>query len=161
MPKLIPLYDFRYALIDDEDYDQLIALKGWRVNAKGYACIQYKDKKTGKSAVILMHRIIMSAPGGMDVDHINGDRLDNRRENLRLATRSQNLQNRIKRKIGSSRYKGVVRDNRWQGTWQAFIRGKSIGTFKNELHAAVAYDLWAIHEFKEFAHTNFKVVSNH
>jgi hypothetical protein len=72
------------ALVDEDDYDRVASLK-WSVISSGYA----NNKTIG-----LMHRFILGAPKGMDVDHINGQTLDNRRSNLRICTRSENQRNK-------------------------------------------------------------------
>ncbi len=109
-----------------------------------------------------MHRLIMNPPKGMEVDHINGNRLDNRRENLRIVTSQQNKMNSGTRKH-SSIYKGVSW-NKNSKSWRANMtfnkKHISLGQYINEYHAALAYDLWALDLFKEFAKTNFKIVSH-
>jgi len=105
-----------------------------------------------------MHRLIMDPPRGYVVDHINGDGLDNRRANLRLATHAQNGRNRRKIKKGISKYKGVS----WEestGKWRALIhvdRKKiSLGCYKDEVTAAKVYDKAAKKYHGEFARLNF------
>jgi len=81
-------------LIDVEDLDLISAHKGtWAMGGGGrlYACTTKKRNKVGK--YILMHRMLLEAPKGMDVDHINGDTFDNRRANLRVVTHGANMQN--------------------------------------------------------------------
>jgi hypothetical protein len=101
-----------------------------------------------------MHRLIMNAPIGYDVDHINHNGLDNRRCNLRVCTRTQNQANSKPRKK-SSKYKGVSWSNS-ENKWRAFIRingkGKTIGRFDSELDAAEAYNNEAKKCFGEFAY---------
>jgi hypothetical protein len=101
-----------------------------------------------------MHRLFAGAPG-MDVDHINGNGLDNRRCNLRPATRSQNNMNRAKRR-GVSKFKGVSPK---RGKWRAYLKtGKkqhNLGVFESEYDAARAYDVKAKEMFGEFARVNF------
>lgn len=106
---------------------------------------------------ILMHRVIVSAPEGIQVDHINSNTLDNRSTNLRLCTNRQNAQNSVLRSSNKSGFKGVrKRLPNWG--WQARIRisGEQIclGTFATAEEAAGAYDAAAITYFGEFARTN-------
>lgn len=119
--KRIPVYDrsrlHGYAVVDDEFYDELVCWL-WKVNPGGYAC---RNIKGGGS--VRMHRQIMGlVPGdGFDVDHINHDILDNRRENLRVVTRAQNLQNRRAGNKGArSPYRGVSFCKQ-TGRWSACV----------------------------------------
>jgi hypothetical protein len=94
---------------------------------KFYACRSGKVDPQGKKSLILLHRIITNAPAALHVDHINGDGLDNRDENLRLVTMSQNMRNRGKNSKSSSGFKGVCWD--WNAqNWRASvgINGKVI-----------------------------------
>lgn len=106
---------------------------------------------------VLMHRLILLAPDTTLVDHINGDPLDNRRENLRYATQSQQNANRH-RTFGASRFKGVYR--RRDGLkWCAQCRvpgGKQryLGSFDSEEDAARAYNAAATELFGEYARLN-------
>lgn len=123
--------------------------KGSRVRGGGYV----RAKIAGKQA--LLHRLIMDPPVGMMVDHINGDRLDNRRANLRICTRMQNLRNQHARHGGTSRWKGVSW-NKLNRRWKAQISGgpgKTIhlGHFTCELCAARAYCIAALEQHGEFA----------
>lgn len=139
------------ALVDDEDYE-FIAQWRWYY-AQGYA--KSIDRIEGKQR--LMHRVLTSAPTGTDVDHANMDRLDNRRSNLRVCTRSQNLGNRSKTKGNTSGYKGVVKETN-ANTWKAQITcgGKSlyIGGYKTKEEAAKAYNEKAKELFGPFAKIN-------
>lgn len=139
-------------LTDDEDYEKL-SRYSWSIH-QGYVAAKVQRK------TVPIARLIMNAPKGMDVDHKNGDRLDNQKSNLRICTHQQNLQNTSKRRGMSSIYKGV----HWKpsGTWRAATSkdGKKIhiGYFKEERHAAMAYDIWAKELFGEYAKLNFKPV---
>ena len=107
-----------------------------------------------------VHRVIMDAPKGMDVDHINGDPLDNRKENLRLCTRRENCRNKKVRADSKSGFKGVyVRPN---DRYQAYIgdpakksRHINLGTYGTPEEAARAYDKKAIELHGEYAVLNF------
>ena len=103
--KEITLTNGMKAIVDKDVYESLNKLR-WNCNNKGYAtCYGYSDN--GKPVYIYIHRIVNATPEGMDTDHINGNRLDNRRENLRSVTRSQNSYNRSIYKNNKSGYKGV------------------------------------------------------
>lgn len=106
-----------------------------------------------------MHRFILDAPDGIAVDHVNGNGLDNRKANLRLASSSQNAIHRMRRNpAASSKYRGVTL-HKGLGKWQAkaVYEGASIylGVFVLEEEAAKAYDEFAIEHFGEFAVLNF------
>jgi hypothetical protein len=109
-----------------------------------------------------MHRLLVEVNLGQEVDHINGNGLDNRKENLRVCTKSQNLGNQKKTKLyggvaTSSKYKGVSWDKRVQ-KWVAKIgiNGKRVylGLFEDEEKAAEAYNKAALEYFGEFALLN-------
>jgi len=104
-----------------------------------------------------MHRFLMQPPPGMQIDHINGDGLDNRRCNLRLATNTQNRRNGKAHSDGTSRFKGVCWD-KFRGRWRADItfenRSIHLGRFHSETDAAIAYDAAARDLFGEFARLN-------
>ncbi len=153
--KEIPLTQGYVAIVDDADYEALIKWS-WFYSA-GYAA-RKSSRLLGEPRLIYMHREIMQAPPGMEVDHIRtGGTLDNRRENLRICTTAQNQYNR-KLQSHSSAFKGV----HWQKQkekWCAQIKfnGHSmhIGYFDDPERAALAYDEKARELFGEFARTNF------
>lgn len=158
--KLIPLKGGQFAIVDPEDYEYLSQHK-WHCNHDGYA------KRTGyhpdgRSYTVLMHRFIINAPKEMCVDHTNRNRLDNRRQNLRLCTRSQNAINRqIPQKSKTSKYKGVHQkpgSNRWCaviGRKNSSRDSNHIGIFDTEEEAARYHDAAARFYYGEFAITNF------
>jgi hypothetical protein len=105
---------------------------------------------------ITLHRLIMQAPRGMVVDHVNGNRLDNRRCNLRLATTAENIRNMAIRG-GTSQFKGVYY-NTPRGRWRAHIccdrKKLNLGDYATEEAAARAYNKAAIELFGPFARLN-------
>lgn len=127
------------ALVDDADFARLSAYSWW-VSGSGYA------KRTG----VWMHRDVLSTP--LQVDHINGNKLDNRRENLREATRSQNQAHRGAQKNSKSGVKGVSQRG---SKWRAFIQVKGrtlwLGSFGTKEEAADAYRVAALRHYGEFA----------
>lgn len=149
--KQIPLSKGCAALVDDVDFDMLMQWK-WCYNT-GYAV--RTDYSSGKPKRIYMHRLIMETPSGMETDHINSNRLDNRRSNLRVCTHQQNCMNVLP--VGASKYKGVTwhkGDRKWQSS--IFVDGKLkyLGSFKSEEDAALAYNFAALEAFGEFAKQN-------
>lgn len=140
-------------IIDDEDYE-LVNKYNWYYH-NGYATT--KVKVNGKRKHIYIHRLVNNTPDGLITDHINGDRLNNRRSNLRSCTDKQNLRNRKKRKDSKGNYKGVVLYKR-TGKWQAYIMKDSkqyhLGYFNKEKDAAKAYNKKAVELFGEFARLN-------
>lgn len=152
--KQIKLTQGKYALIDDEDYE-LISRYRWVYSSKGYAITH--NPIDGRQW-IWMHRIIMGTPNGSQTDHINRNKLDNRKINLRVCSASQNRINASSSKTFSSKYRGVswnTLKKKW--TSQIQLHGKRIfiGRFQSEIHAAMAYDIWAKELHKEFAICNF------
>lgn len=152
MSVVIPLTRGDVALVDDEDAGFVLRWKWCRASAKRYAVGQVGGRQ------VRMHRLLLGALPGQEVDHINGDGLDNRRCNLRLATSTQNKANRRKSPGLSSRYKGVYR-RPGRSTWYAVItterRTRHLGSFGSEVEAALAYDHAALAAWGEFAFLNF------
>lgn len=144
-----------YAIVDDEDFELLDEFK-WHRSASGYA---YTAIRIGKMRVQpLMHRIILNAPNGVDTDHIEHDTLDNRKSNLRIATRSQNKQNGFG--WANKAFKGVSWYKRYR-KWAARIglpgtsgKNKFLGYFEDATEAALAYNAAAREMFGEFACLN-------
>jgi hypothetical protein len=150
--KEITLYNGKTAIVDDDDYERLSQYKYYE-NNKGYAYRNlWKDKKVH---AVYLHREVIGAPKGLQVDHINGNRLDNRKENLRLVTPQQNQFNLRKSKSEmTSKYKGVCWIKERKG-WLAKIRingkGKLLGLYTTEEAAANAYNHYAREYHKEYA----------
>ncbi len=153
---LIALTCGTYAIIDTDILSTLNLYRWFLVACKTgtrYAR-RYENGQT-----IYMHREIMNAPAGMEIDHINGNGLDNRSENLRVCTKAQNQQNSKKRKGKSSVFKGVSWEmdrRKWRATIVVNKQRICIGRFISEIEAAKAYDVEALCYFGEFARINFK-----
>lgn len=155
--KKIPLSQGKFAIVDADDYAWLAQWK-WSYN-KGYAIRnKYSERVGGKVRAegIRMHREILSAPKGMQVDHVDGNGLNNTRENLRICSSQQNNRNR-KAVEGTSKFKGVTvycPGEKWFA--QIWVNKKSIflGYFKDEKEAARAYNEAAKKHFGEFARLN-------
>jgi hypothetical protein len=103
---------------------------------------------------ILMHRVLCNTPKGKQTDHRNGNGLDNRRMNLRVATKTQNMQNRRKLTKASSQFKGV-HWHKQHRKWCAVIQGRHIGLFHVEMEAALAYEARAKKAFGKFFRSQF------
>lgn len=148
-------------LIDDQDYANLSKYT-WYISKQGYVYRnQSKEerKSSGNSNTKRLSRLLLCAKEGEQVDHINGNKLDNRKSNLRIATHAQNQRNRPKfKRHASSIYKGVYWHNK-KRIWRTSISYENkiiyIGEFKSELSAAMAYDIAAHDLFGEYAKLNF------
>lgn len=155
--KRIPLTQDRCALVDEEYFEGLSKFK-WRAQKDFRTGRVYAVRSVGKVSV-MMHRQIMGIDDDREVDHINGVGLDNRRSNLRYATKSQNHQNQKLRADTKTGFKGVSKYANRRDLWRAriLVKGERIhlGCFKSPEEAAVAYDEAAKKFFGEFALINF------
>jgi hypothetical protein len=136
------------ALVDDEDFDKINKYK-WR-ESKGYAV------SGGSSNLWYMQYFIVPFSSITTVDHVNRNGLDNRKENLRVVTRSQNLANK-KAKSDSIDYRGVYVDKRHGGVYALITvnrKTKNLGTYPSKEEAALAYNKAAKAAFGECAHQN-------
>ncbi|MGM0904246.1 MAG: HNH endonuclease [Bacillota bacterium] len=140
-----------YALVDEEEYEELSKYR-WNANQCGYAI--RSTRKNGVPSGVLMHRQILGVPAGLVTDHINGNRLDNRRINLRIATRAENNRNTPSQKGSTSKYKGVMWDAK-KSKWLARLRGGHLGYFESQKEAAKVYDYFANRKYGEYAYLNF------
>ena len=161
-------YEFRriylgeeeWTILDQKDYYRLRDFK-WIVYGTRYNLYAVRNKKISpnETRTVRLHREIMNAPTGLLVDHKNGNSLDNRRDNLRLATHFQNSCNARKSKSNfTSQYKGVQfrkKKNRWISVIYYHQKAIWLGTFKSEIDAAKAYDEAAKKYHGEFARLNF------
>ena len=154
----IELTQGKQAIVDDADYALLSKYK-WctrrTCNGSLYAVRTCYSEEGSIS--VPMHRVITSCPDDKVVDHVNHNGLDNRRENLRVCTVSQNAQNSLPRRR-SSKFKGVhwhTRDRKWVAKIKFEGKSTFIGCFTDEVKAARAYDIKAIELHGEFACPNF------
>jgi hypothetical protein len=158
----IYLGEGKWTILEQADYYRLKHYK-WIVYGTGnggqnlYA-IRFKLIEPYKTTMVSMHREIMNAKDERLVDHRNCNSLDNRKSNLRFATRAENMRNRRKKRNATSQYLGV-HYYKPQGTWSCAIlhNGKRIwlGRFVNEIDAAKTHDVAAKKYHREFARLNF------
>jgi len=152
--KLIPLTKGKFAKVDDEDFECLSQYR-WFYHHTGYAGRNIRID--GEHRTITMHRVIVRTPPGMDTDHINGDKLDNRRENLRICSHTENVRNQPVRSNNTSGYKGVSfysRSRKWRANIYVGHMQRNLGYFVTPEEAAQAYDKAARILFGEFARLN-------
>jgi len=152
----------QYAIVDPDDYYWLSEYKWFASGGcynRFYAVCRKADPNGKRPKVISMHREVMNTPDGLECDHINGRTLDNRKANLRSATRLQNSWNLSKSsRAGYSKYKGITfrkGPQKWAATICVNGRPIFLGLFKDEIQAAKAYDKAAKKYFGEFAKLNF------
>jgi hypothetical protein len=138
-------------IIDTTDYP-MIQHSTWGLIMSGHKL--YVWARIG-GKVTRMHRLLMSAPSGIEVDHVNGDTFDNRRSsNLRLCTHHQNAMNRSKN-IGREGFKGVYpRAHKHVAAIKLNAKNIYLGIFSNPIDAALAYNAAAIKYHGEFARLN-------
>lgn len=138
MTKLIPLTQGKQAIVDAEDYKEISRHK-WAYHCNGYA---FRSKwVNGKNHCILMHRVIAGTPSKKVTDHINGNKLDNRRSNLRVCTIAENLYNQGLRTDNKSGTRGVSWDSRrrlWRARANKFRKEHHIGRFSTLEEAVTA-----------------------
>lgn len=152
--KEIPLTQGRIALVDDEDFD-LVSRYKWHVlkrkNGRCYAGTQSLKTR------LYMHRLILNLDDkNIQVDHKDNNGLNNQRHNMRECIKSQNMHN-VGNKYGSSIYKGVYFNNKSK-KWRSQIKCNNIkinlGSFANEVEAAIAYNNKAVELHGDFARLN-------
>lgn len=151
----IPLTRGFVAVVDDADYRRISAFK-WCAQVINGAV--YAARRDG-GRYLYMHRVILNAPRGVQVDHRKGNTLDNRKSKLRLCSPRNNLRAFKRKRAGaSSKYRGVswfARDSLWHARIKTADRQIHLGYFLSEEAAARAYDTTARKHFKTFAALNF------
>lgn len=158
----LPLSQGKVAVIDFDDFEKVRPYK-WHLS-KSQNNLYARHNFSNDAGYLILHRFLLDAPDNMDVDPRDGDGLNNRRNNIRLCTPSQNAQARQrKRPSMTSSFRGVFWDKHkaHKAAWTARLRfnGKNIhcGSFKKEEDAARAYDKKAIELFGEWASPNFPI----
>jgi hypothetical protein len=159
--KEISLTRGKVALVDDEDFEWLNQWNWcYRTPKSGKNAMGYAIRMTQKDHVrtrIHMHRLIMNTPPELEVDHINGNRIDNQKSNLRNCTHQQNIFNKTNLWNNTSGYRGVslYYSKYWVARITINVKISHIGTYKTAEEAAHAYDIKAVKCFGEFAGLNF------
>lgn len=152
-PWKIPLTQGRFTLVDEEDYIWASKHKWCFSTSTGYA-LRSLPRVNGKKRHQYLHRAILGDRDGHCVDHINCQRLDNRRKNLRHATASESQRNKLTPRNNKSGFKGVIW-NKMSKKWTARItvknKSKFIGNFLSADEAYEAYKKAARTYFGEFA----------
>lgn len=150
---IIPLTQGKVALVDSADVEKIIPHTWCASNQHG----KWYAMATIDCHQVTLHRFILDFPSS-EVDHINGDGLDCRRSNMRLATRSQNCANRDRPRNCKSQYRGVTRlerNKKWMAQIKVNGKHKYLGSFTDEVEAAKVYDVAAREAFGDHARTNF------
>ena len=154
MTKVIKTYRGYEIKVDDNDYEWLKKYT-WCVGDYTHGYATCTDRSDGKQKSLRIHRLITNAKPGEFVDHINHDRLDNRRSNLRVCTPAQNSYNARKRKDGASKYKGVYKyGEKYCSSIQYDFMRYHLGYYTSEEDAAYYYNLKAKEYYGDFAALN-------
>jgi hypothetical protein len=138
-------------MVDDDDFDYLNQFY-WQVDK--YDTVRTHKNSTG---YYLIHRMIMKAPKGVEIDHIDGNRLNNQKSNLRFATSSQNKINRGARKDNQSGFKGVSwhkQRKKWAARIMIDKKYQHLGLFDTKIEAAKVYNQHALKHYGEYAWLN-------
>ncbi len=129
-------------IVDAANFDE-VSCRYWQLGKRGYPVFRTSRKSEGGARNITLHRLLMGAAAGYDVDHISGDKSDNRRCNLRLCTHQQNMFNQNLRNTNSTGYTGVSYSKAMR-KFESYIhkdgRKMCIGYFDDPLEAAKARD---------------------
>lgn len=159
--RAVPLSNGGFSYVDKEDFDIVSSLKWWK-SVNGYAIHQHGPH--ANPTCYRMHRFILGAVKGQMLDHINRNKLDNRRCNLRLVSAGENVQNVAVKRNNSTGYRGItpIRDGNYRA-YQAVIYKNGVryfcGKHKDMIAAAKAYDKKARELYGEHAFVNFPEVS--
>lgn len=153
--RLLPIHGALFAMVDDEDFENLSKYK-WYISG-GKPGSLYVGKYKNKRSNSYLHREILNAKRGQVVDHIDGNPLNNQKNNLRICSQKQNLWNSKKAINTTSKFKGVFFDksrNKWQSKIMRNGKNLFIGRFDHEIDAAKAYNEQALKSSGKFAFLN-------
>ena len=153
--KTIALTRGKVTIVDEEDFEELNKYK-WHARIQTYTGA-FRAKRYGNPIEVDMARQIMNCPPGLEVDHINGNLLDNRRCNLRICTHGENMRNRKLQKNNTTGYRGVTMvhpSKRYTAQIYEKRRKIHIGTYDTPEDAARAYNVAALANYGEFARLN-------
>jgi hypothetical protein len=141
-----------HTVLFDDDFEQEVVGHSWSVS-------KVRNKFYVRSGQRFMHRVVLGASKGQIIDHINGDGLDNRRCNLRIASHQMNRLNTSSPKK-KSKYYGVTSSGRKKNPWCGMAKDSGrvvhLGNFSTEAEAAIAYDAHVKRLYGDLALTNFK-----
>lgn len=145
----ILLKDNRFALVDNDDFYRLNYFN-WNYFNTGYTA------RCVKGRPLYMHREVMNCPKGLCVDHINGNRLDNRKANLRICTKAQNQCHSKLSITNKTGFRGVVlhKSGKWRARISVKNKTKNLGYYQDKINAAKAYNDAAQMYYGEFASLN-------
>ena len=154
----IPLTKGQFAIVDDSDYEQLSKYRWCAQKRDNTYHAARRQRLHEGGAYVYMHRQIMGVESSVEVDHRDGNGLNNQRRNLRVCTSANNnFAFQHKRANKTSQFRGVSlhRCGKWRASLQISCRQIHLGLFEDEVAAASAYDAGARIHFGEFAHLNF------
>lgn len=152
--KKIPISDDKFTLVDVDKYNFIINLCKWSLTPNGFV-IGSVRQENGSLKLSYLHRIITGVPRHLEVTHINGDRLNNTKENLKIRSRQSNSDRVNSNSEKLSSFKGVTNNkDKWEVRIGHFGITYRIGLFTNELAAGNAYNFFSSYLFGEYAVLN-------
>jgi HNH endonuclease/AP2 domain len=154
--KFIQVSNGKMAIVDDEDFE-IVSKHHWHQDGAGYIRTNIWKGNRKDSAPRLHRMVLPNTPKHLHIDHKNGDKLDNRKSNLRICSSSQNARNRGPQNNNTSGYKGVIYDkarSKWRSEICVEGKRKYLGRFTTAEEAAKAYNDAAIQFHGEFAYIN-------
>ncbi len=157
---IVQLTKGQVTVIDASDVPVIAPMRWCALEVKPgkFYAVTHGHSSSGRRTLIFMHRYLLEAESGVDVDHRDRDGLNNRRNNIRLASRSMNMANKGISPLNTSGYRGVQKDHhKWKAVIKINRKRIHIGSFASAEDAARAYDAKAVELFNEFAGLNFPV----